>query len=249
MWRPHITGHRQPAVPPTPGPRYVLAPPPPPPELGLVSLHCSARGCGEATGLPCEQLDRSARACPTAWCPSHRVVSEGRVLCPIHACTDADADGAYAQLAAISWAVRQVDAIITGAVQAVSEDAGHQLVADPIRFVLVGIDRARTWERVWKSVSHLGISLRVHVAIADSEPATVVAKVSGNVVAAVALPPEETRRRADETGDESDPAIVAFRDAITHAALAAITSWDAAERARGGVVNLTGSRERYDVAI
>lgn len=250
MWRPHITGHRQPAVPPMPPPRYVFTPPPPPQEPGLGNLHCSARACNEATALPCEQLDRSGRACPTAWCRSHRAISDGRVLCPLHGGTEVDAESTHPQLAATSWAARQVDAVIAGAVRAVSEDAGQQFVADPIRLLHVGIDRTRTWERMWKSVSHLGISLRVLVAIAEPEPDTVLAKVNGNVVAAVALPAAETRRRSDETGDESDPAIVAFRDAITHAVVAAVTSWDAIERARAAdVVHLRGAPQGYDVAI
>ena len=244
MWRPHITGQRQPAVPRAPisQPRYVLSPAPPVEELQVGNLACSARGCSEPTALACEQLDRRGRACPTAWCHLHRTIDDGRVRCPLHDAANGEAEGACAELAALSWVVRRVDSVVSAAIETVCVGSGQNILTDAVRLLPVGVDRTRMWERGWKAVSHVGISLRVYVAIAESMPYFVIARVNSHVVAAVPMPPEAIRHRSDETGDDSDPEVESFCTALTQPIVTAATSWRAIERARASsVVHLTGT--------
>lgn len=42
---------------------------------------CSVAGCGRATGIACQYVDRRNRSCKSAWCPVHRIVVNGQILC------------------------------------------------------------------------------------------------------------------------------------------------------------------------
>jgi hypothetical protein len=147
-----------------------------------------------------------------------------------------------AELAALAWVVRRVDSVVSAAIEMVCVGSGQNILTDPVRLLPVGVDRTRMWERGWKAVSHTGIALRVYVAIAESMPYFVMARVNSHVVVAVPIPPETTRLRADETGDDSDAEVESFCAALTQPIVSAATSWRATERARASsVVHLMGT--------
>jgi hypothetical protein len=149
-------------------------------------------------------------------------------------------DAARERLAVMSWVVRQVDSTIGGAVQSVCDATAQSLIADPVRMLLVGVERTRTWERAWKAASHRGISLRVHVGVEEAAPGFAVARVNSNVVAIVELPSAEARRLSEEGVDSLE--VCAFREALTQRVISAVASWRAIEQARASaVVHLSGA--------
>jgi len=206
-----------------------------PPELAAGVLICSGRGCGEQTGIACAHTDRRGRACPTAWCPRHRVVHREEVYCPLHALVlgadplaftenhRADLDNKVGLL--VNWVVRQVDAQICVVLEKLCADYRHKLVVDPVHFALVGLDRIRTWERYWKVCSHTGIALRLAVAVEESVPGVVIGRVGSKNVIRVDAPAADVRQRAEDPGVAEPPDIAGFRAALVGELAAAAEAW------------------------
>ena len=207
------------------------------PEQLLGFLPCSGRGCREETGLPCAYVDRRDRCCPTAWCPTHRVVHRGDVYCPVHglmlgASEDLFTDHHRADLdnivpLVVNWAARELEASVSALMHQICDEYGQTLVADPVRFVLVGVDRIRTWERAWKMCAHVGVTLRLHIAVEESSTGVVLGKVNSKVAVSLPPPPTDLRERAEdptipETGEVRD-----FRAALLDGLTAAVISWRA----------------------
>lgn len=158
-------------------------------------LACTQPGCGAATGLPCDYVDRRGRACGTAWCPDHRLVIDARVYCRRHAGVVSalpvglasswvpmpDLENRAPSL--VSWVAREVDADVRDLLlgEAGLGD-GAQIVTDPVYLVFVGCDRRRAWERAWKVVDRTGWSLRVALVVEECADAEVAVRVSSRIV-------------------------------------------------------------------
>ncbi|MGC8460586.1 MAG: hypothetical protein ACP5OR_01895 [Candidatus Dormibacteria bacterium] len=164
----------------------------------LGDQYCSARGCKEETGLSCEYLDRRDRPCPTAWCPEHRHVVNGHVYCPSHA---GYVEGTESEFGAhvhpdvenrvpalVNWVTRELDADVLAMIEPLVPVYGDKMVIDPIRFVLFGVERIRTWERSWKMCSHISVDLRVALAVEESRPDTILGKVNSHIVITTPAP-------------------------------------------------------------
>ena len=206
-----------------------------PPELATGVLMCSGRACGEQTGIACAHLDRRGRHCPTAWCPRHRVVDQEEVYCPVHALVlgadplafhehhRVDLDNKVGLT--VSWVVREVDAEISAALEKLSRQYRHRLVADPVHFALVGLERVRTWERSWKICSHTGIALRLAVAVEEAVPGVVIGRLNSKVVIRLDVPPADMRQRAEDPTATEPPDVAAFRTELVGELTAAAHAW------------------------
>jgi len=161
---------------------------------------CTQPGCGSATGLACQYVDRRGRDCRTSWCPQHRLVIDGRVYCRRHAGVVSALPVGYVGHAVpmpdletrapslVSWVAREVDADVRQMLLAGLGDERAQLVTDPVYLVLIGRDRRRAWERAWKLVDRSGRSLRVSLLVEECADAEVAVRVNAAVVERLAPP-------------------------------------------------------------
>jgi len=233
IWSRHDAG-----VPPPEPPDPDLEPPapgPPPLLVALGVLACSGRGCPEQTGLPCAFVDRRDRHCPTAWCPSHRVVLHDALYCPTHGMALGATEDTHAEHhpwdlenrvpLLVNWVSRELEGSIRELMERTAADYGQLVVADPVRFVLVGVDRVRTWERAWKMCSHIGVSLRVHVAVEEARPATVIGRVNSQPVVEVPPPADDLQQRAEDPSQPPTAEVRDFRERIVAGIAAEVAAW------------------------
>ncbi len=198
---------------------------------------CSARGCKQETGVACAYLDRRDRRCPTAWCPEHRVVSHGDVHCPAHATlldgTDngfgvharADMDNRVPML--VNWVTREMDEMLRGMVERVASELHEQVIVEPVRFVLFGVERIRTWERSWKVVSHHGVSLRIAVAVEEVHPDSVLGKMNSKIATKLPPPWNEELPFGPEPAspDEAEAVLESFRRSLFMGLARPVEQW------------------------
>jgi hypothetical protein len=203
---------------------------------------CSARGCKEETGVPCSYLDRRQRRCPTAWCVEHRVITHNDVFCPSHATLIQDTDNGFGLTAnpdmenrvpmLVNWVTRELDTELRGMVEHVAREMKEAVVVEPMRFVLFGVERTRTWERSWKVVSHHGVSLRVAVAVEEARPNAVLGKMNSKI--AVTLPPpwNEEYPFGDRpaTEEEVDEQLATFKRTLFMGLARPVDEWLATQR-------------------
>jgi hypothetical protein len=187
--------------------------PPPPPSAYVArgSAQCHGMGCSARTGIACAYVDRRGRACPTAWCPSHRSVVDDTVYCSLHAATlsamrSEYGDTAHPDLdnrlpAMIAWISQAAEDDIVAILQGICRDRDEVLVSDPVRRVLLGTRRQPTWERAWKTCSAVGVGARVAIAVEEAQPSDVLIKVNTQVIARLTAP-------ADHLGVEPAPEVV-----------------------------------------
>ena len=221
------------------------------------TLLCSAPGCRAVTGLSCSFTDRRGHACLTAWCPLHRAVVGDSAYCPSHArLLDDEADPLIESERPdlenpvpllVAWAARIVEDDIVGMMRPLCDELRLSFVADPLHLVHAGIDRERTWERGWKLTSHLGIALRVQVAVEEASPETVLAKVNTKVVFSGLPPAARVRDLADAPGVARISQVETFRYAIFEAVAHAVTNW---RRRQPGTpaISLRGTRHPLPAA-
>lgn len=187
--------------------------PPDPPSVhsALGTARCDGIGCAATTGIQCAFVDRRGRACPTAWCPSHRAVVDDAVHCCLHAATLSGTRPAYADTlrpdlddrlpALVGWIAGVAEDDVVAALQEICRDRGEVVVADPVRRLLLGTLREPTWERAWKTCSADGVGARVAIAVDEAEPDDVLAKVNHQVVARLSTP-------RDHKGEEPSAEVV-----------------------------------------
>jgi hypothetical protein len=204
-------------------------PAPPSAFIALGTAQCRGMGCSAKTSIPCAYVDRRERPCPTAWCPNHRVVFEDKVYCPLHAATMRGLQCDYGDSphpdvgnrvpALVAWVSATAEDDVVATMQSICRDRGEVLVSDPVRRVLLGHQRVRTWERAWKTCSKVGVSARVAIAVEEALPEDVLAKVNSRVVAHIRAP-------LDDIGTEPDVEVVEFlfRELVMPIALA-LDSW------------------------
>lgn len=186
-------------------------PDPPSVHAALGTEQCHGMGCAARTGLPCTYVDRRGRVCPTAWCPSHRIVFDNAVYCSLHGAAVSglhaeQGDTAPADLdsplpALIGWISRAAEDDIVDILQGVGRARGEVVVSDPVRMVLLGPRREPTWERSWKTCSSAGVGARVAIAVEETQPGEVLIKVNSQVIARLTAPD-------DDTGEEPTPEVV-----------------------------------------
>ena len=179
------------------------------------SLSCSERTCEASSGVACQYVDRRNRTCKTAWCPQHRIVMDGQVLCRRHAGVvsalprDTHSSAPLPDLenrapSMVSWVARELDADIRSLLlQEISTTEGGQLVADPLYLIFLGADRIRAWERAWKLVTHTGTAFRVSLCVEEDADTEVCVKVGSNVLDR-AVPPWIVDRPGSEGFAEGD---------------------------------------------
>lgn len=233
-----LWSHHGPGVPPPPDPEPDLTPPDPglpPLAVRLGVLVCSGRGCPEQTGLACAFIDRRDRHCPTAWCPAHRVVLHDAAYCPNHGMALGATEDAHVEHhpwdlenrvpLLVNWVSRELEGDVRTLMEGTGADYGQVVVADPVRFVLVGVDRVRTWERAWKMCSHIGVSLRVHVAVEEARPDVVIGRVNSQPVVEVPPPADDLQHRAEDPGLPPSPEVGEFRARMIAAIAAEVAEW------------------------
>jgi hypothetical protein len=200
------------------------------PHTALGTRQCDALGCTAKTGIPCCYVDRRSRACPTAWCPSHRAVVGDAVYCVLHGASVGGLQPDYGDVtkpevddpvpAMVTQVSKLVGDDIVAALREICTDRGEILVSDPVRRVFVGIERESSWERSWKVCSVVGISVRVSVAIFEADPQTLLARVNSTVVAT--LPAPERVLGAEPQPEEAEDLV---RELVTPVA-AALAEWE-----------------------
>ena len=181
------------------------------------TLPCTEIGCTATTGVPCEYVDRRARACTTAWCPQHRVLVELHVYCRRHAGVMSALPDSESSLvmplpdldnrapSLVGWVARQIDGDVWRLLLGeLGSESGGQLVSDPVMPVFMGLQRERAWERAWKLVTHTGVSRRVSIIVEESNDAEVAVKVGGTVIARVTPPWIVHRRQHEKVDPEQD---------------------------------------------
>lgn len=218
-----------------------LVPAEPPIEIRVGTLFCSSRGCSEETGIACAYVDRRERKCPTAWCPEHRKVSHDDVYCPTHGrLVDGTSDdfGEHAHVDLenrvpnlISWAAQELEEDITAMMERLCAEYHEKLVIDPVRFVLVGVERVRTWERAWKMCAHIGVSLRVTVAVEEADPSKIHGRVNSKPVIELATPwhPDHGFGAEPSSPEQMDAVIADFHRAMFMALARRAETWHQAE--------------------
>jgi len=231
--------HEEPPAPPTPEELAAEQA-----RLRLEFLHtqtgesyCSARGCNAQTGIECAYIDRRDRQCPTAWCPQHRHVTHDAIFCPIHAglvdgTTTVFGDTAHPDLdnrtpALVNWVAREMHDDIGGMVESIAEELEETLVIDPVRFILFGVERVRTWDRSWKTVTITGHSLRVAVAVEERRPGIVLGRVNSHNIVEVPAPWHEEHLVGVEPASaaESEEQVARFHRELFSAIARATEEW------------------------
>jgi hypothetical protein len=203
---------------------------------------CTEAGCGATTGIACAYVDRRRHRCTTAWCPQHRLALGERVFCrrhagvisaigiadPVPTATFPDLDNRAPSLAA--WVARAIDgdvwALLLGEL---GNEAGGQLLADPVSLSFQGVDRRRAWERAWKLVTHTGVARRVSVGVEEADDSVVLVKVGTQTVDRAVPPWIERRRNHERVSEEED---ARDRQAFNERLVGAIRTALAAERER-----------------
>jgi hypothetical protein len=173
-------------------------PEPPSPYTALGIAQCDGVGCSSRSGIPCAYVDRRNRKCPTAWCPSHRSVFDDAIYCALHGATVGGLQSDYGDYshpdvdnsipALVSWVSRIAEDDVVATLRSICRDRDEVLVSDPVRRVFLGVERERCWERAWKVCSVVGVSARVAIAVEESNPAFLLAKVNSKVVARIPAP-------------------------------------------------------------
>ena len=180
-------------------------------ERVLGDRQCSAQGCSARTGVPCYHVDSKGRPCPTAWCPAHRLVVRGELLCPLHGAAahgprfehgDGTVHEADSPLpATVAGVGRLVEEDLTARLLAIAAGRGHVVVGDPVRRLAIGILRDRCWEIAWKVCSTDGLAVKVALQLFEDTPSTLLANVNARTVAT--LPAPERALGADLQPEEA----------------------------------------------
>ncbi len=200
---------------------------------------CSARSCPSVSAIQCGAFDEHGRHCPTAWCSEHGYIRDGGVFCPEHAGFAADDPRSVMPFAArvASLVAREMEEQLMATLEIAAADTGEQVEREPVHFVFFGVGRTRTWERGWKLSSHLGVSVRITLAVEERDAGAVLARVNSRTVARVLLPDITGEagslhvKRADELPN--------FRSALMQALVAGIRQCRSTQ-AVVGVTNLEG---------
>ena len=199
--------------------------------------YCSARGCSEQSGVACAYIDRRERSCPTAWCAEHRQVTHDQIYCPMHARlldgTHNDfSDSTHPDLenrapAVVNWAAREMQEDVDSIVEGIARDLEETLVVDPVRFVLFGVERVRTWDRSWKTVTIHGHSFRAAIAVEEARPDVILGKVNSQVVVRIPAPwhPDHMIGIEPATPEEMDRQIADFRRRMFFALAREAEAW------------------------
>jgi len=127
----------------------------------------------------------------------------------------------------VSWVARELEAPVGSLMAEVAERYHQTLVVDPVRFVLVGVERVRTWERAWKICAPVGVSLRVHLAVEEVAPEVVLGKFNSKVAVNLPAPSPEICEQAEDPAFSPVPEVVEFRDTVLRAISAAVGAWQA----------------------
>jgi hypothetical protein len=177
---------------------------------------CAQPLCESKHGVVCEYRDRRNRPCATAWCPEHRILIDGQVLCrrhagvvnalPAYASGDLppppDIDSRAASLA--GWVARDIDAQVRVAIALRLGIHVSAVVSSAVALILVGAERSRAWERAWHARGAGGSPLRVAVVVEENSEGEVCLHVDGELCARLAPPwigtrdvgPDDPRRHA-----------------------------------------------------
>jgi len=163
-------------------------------------------------GVACSYRDRRGRACPTAWCPTHRAPLAGPVLCRRHAgiVTALGASGALPPdletraPSLLEWVSRGVDVGIAAALNVVADPQLEQLVTVPGRLIFLGVERHRAWERAWQLAAHTGLTRRVSLVVEEADDSQVVIRVGQTIAGRLTPPWIEQRRRGESVSPEED---------------------------------------------
>ena len=203
--------------------------------------YCSSRGCSEETGMACSYVDRRERSCPTAWCPEHRVVAHDAIYCRVHASLIEGTAGGFGELshpdfenrvpAVVNWVARDLQDDVWGMIERMAVEFREDIVIDPVRFVLFGVERIRTWDRSWKVCSHHGVSLRVAVAVEEAKPNLVLGKVNSKTVISMEPPWHEEHGvgREPDSVAEGERAVMEFHGRLFFGLARAVEEWRVAE--------------------
>jgi hypothetical protein len=188
-----------------PSPADPAVPAGPRPVRGV--LACSEYACGHHDAASCGYVDRRGRPCPTAWCPDHQVVMEGRAFCRRHARIFGAAGGGEFQMGQAlpdldnrspSLADYVGDALEPRVLQFLwslcRPGTNDQVGSEPLRVVHPTGGASRRWDRTWKIYDHTGVIAQVTVEADESRDPAVDLKVGRNTVSE-AVPPWIARRR------------------------------------------------------
>ena len=185
---------------------------------------CSQAQCSSRHGVGCEYVDRRSRGCATAWCPEHRVVLDGSILCRRHAAVvgalparasgklppPPDVDSRAPSLA--GWVARALDTEVRAVIAAGLRIEPEEVRSAAVVLSLVGPDRRRAWERGWHAANAAGAELRVTVVVEEGADGEVAMCVDG-VECARLRPPWIVSRDVGPT----DPRRAEFNTALTQA--------------------------------
>jgi len=179
---------------------------PPVPRQLRGTLACSEYACRRHDGVTCAYVDRRGRLCPTAWCPDHQLVVEGRVFCRRHARLFAAVGGEFQMVQALpdldnrspSLADYVGDVLEPRVLELLwglcRPGTNDQVAAEPLRVVHPTAGGARRWVRTWKMFDHTGVIVQVGVEVDEGRDPEVDIKVGRNLVGQ-AIPPWIDRRR------------------------------------------------------
>jgi hypothetical protein len=117
--------------------------------------------------------------------------------------------------ALVTWISRIAEDDIVATLRSICRERDEVLVGDPVRQVLLGVQRERSWERAWKICSVVGVSARVAIAVEEANPQCVLVKVNSKVITRIPAPQKGV-------GGEPQSADVEtlFRDLVMPVALA-----------------------------
>lgn len=189
---------------------------------------CTDGGCSQRDGLRCAYVDRRGHACPTAWCPEHRVVVNGAVYCRRHAgvIRALPPDAASAGLpdlenrapSLVEWVARDLDAPIHALLEHLRRPS-ELLTRDATHLGFSGVERRRRWQRYWKLSTETGPVHWVRIDVLEDRSDTVNVHVDGHPVISRVPPWIEARQARTLLTPERD---AAARRGFTEEMVAAI---------------------------
>ncbi|MDQ6856668.1 MAG: hypothetical protein M3Z57_06300 [Candidatus Dormibacteraeota bacterium] len=171
---------------------------------------CAADGCRRSDGVVCSYVDKRSRRCPTAWCPNHVAEVAGFPYCRRHASTMTAIEGAEVVAglpdldnrapSLVGWIARDLDAPIRELLTRVAEDAGANLITDPVRLVIAPGGNTRRWAKTWKVLDNTTVLSRVSIEVDEVDDCQVSARVDSELIGR-GIPPWIGNRQAGKQVD------------------------------------------------
>lgn len=157
---------------------------------GSTRVMCASVSCANTHTVQCSYIDRHGVACETRWCRQHIQLDGQVAYCPAHIVSVQPPmrPSEHKVGAVVDWMARAIDDDVVAMMRPAVAVLDEIVLSEPVRFAAIGINRVRTWERMWKSYSDAGVGCRVSIAIEDQDRDTTHVRFNGTTVVTMMTP-------------------------------------------------------------